>query len=209
MPFNLRRTKEKLRSHGRSGPSRPIDDLRELLPDIRYGDLDDDSDEGVQSVVDIVRGRESKVAVHGRGDNWTPVSPGERSYSAPTMNYAPEFGGRWRKNFPGSGGQHINDDSDTEKSPKGQATSDDFDPNIKHKRINDAIDGSTSYVVRIKLLPGESGAESAKKYFGESGEFDDDSVFSVVDSFERALEVERKYMARGLKVSVEPVQERD
>jgi hypothetical protein len=185
--------------------------LREKFPDIRYSDLDTDDDAEVQKIIDRVsRNPETKTAVHGRGDNWTEVGPGASPYdTSPLVNYAPEFGGRWRKNFPGSGGQHINDDSDNQKDTKGQATDEDFDPVLKRKKINDARDRGDSYVVRVTLPSGEEpNREKAVEYFGDDGGFDEDGVFKGVDSYEDALELERELLSRGLSAEIETRHER-
>jgi len=98
-----------------------------------------------------------RQAVHGRGDNWVEVGPSTApsSFSAPTMNYAPQFGGRWRTNMPGSGDQHINDDSDKSKNTRGNP--EDFDPENKNILINDKLDsGAEKCVVMYVLRDGEN-----------------------------------------------------
>lgn len=85
--------------------------------------------------------RRIRQAVHGRGDAWVEVGPSTApsSFSSPTpMNWSPNYGGRWRTNMPGSGDQHINDDSDKSKSTRGNP--EDFDPENKNNLINDKLD---------------------------------------------------------------------
>lgn len=98
--------------------------------------------------------RRIRQAVHGRGDNWVEVGPSTApsSFSSPTpMTWAPNFGGRWRTNMPGSGDQHINDDSDKSKNTRGKP--EDFDPENKNILINDKLDSGAEMCVVTYVAP--------------------------------------------------------
>ena len=109
------------------------------------------------------------------------------------VNSQPNFGGRWRDDFPGAGGQHINDDSDTDKNTKGEANDDDFSPSMRRNRINDAIDSvkGPKYVVRRPLSTAD-GDEAATKVFGPEGKSDGTAMYVVVNSYEKAIELSKK-----------------
>jgi len=204
MPFNLKKDRQK---------RRPIDILRDKCPDLRHSDLDL-NDEEVEYLASVMN-PEVKVAVHGRGDNWTEVGPEYNPYkTSPLVNFSPEFGGRWRRNFPGSGDHHINDDSDKQKNLKGKATDDDFDPVMKSKKINDKLDEQRSKnngaacFVRVELSPDQQPTEDlAKKLLGDEGQCDGKSIYVRVDDFESALQVQRDQRAKGLKVFIEHLSE--
>jgi hypothetical protein len=195
MPFNLKKEKQK---------RRPIDVLREKCPDLRHSDLDL-KDEEVEYLASVMGGEVTKVAVHGRGDNWTEVGPEYNPYrTSPLVNAVPEFGGRWRRNFPGSGDQHINDDSDKQKNLKGTATDEDFDPVLKSKKINDRLEGKGACLVRMELSPDQDATEElAKRLLGDEGRCDGRSIYVMVDNFEDALQVQRDQRAKGLRVFIE------
>jgi len=123
-------------------------------------------------VFNLRRERLKRQAVHGRGDGWVEVSPGEQAnWTGPTMDWAPQFGGRWRNNLPGSGDQHINDDSDKEKSTRGTATDGDFDPKAKSQMINDKLDKgpvpNEFYLVTYRCREGENPGDKAEDLQGQ------------------------------------------
>ena len=193
--FNLKKSKKR----------RAIDRLREIDPDIRYSDLELD-EKDVEYLAGIISPeKETKIAVHGRGDNWTEVGPGYSPYNtSPLVNSTPEFGGRWKKNFPGSGDQHINDDGDKSKSTRGTGTNDDFNPVLKRDKINREI-GRSPYKIMISLTDDQSPSEQlAKELLGDDGKHDNTSIFVEVDDFQHALEIERDFKSKGLSVTIEP-----
>lgn len=213
--FNLKKA--------RNRKKRPIDTLREIDPTLRYSDLDLEDDE-IQYLADSMassKAKKTKVAVHGRGDNWTEVGTGFNPYStSPLVNPpASGIGGRrWRENFPGGGDHHINDDQDKKKNTKGRATDEAFDPELRKKKINDKLDRARQeehgggYIVRVELGPEEFGTEEmAREIFGEAGEFDDDSIWVEVPTFEEAVRLERKQKeeAEHNKVCIEPKHDKE
>lgn len=190
--FNLKKAKK---------ARRPIDVLREIDPDLRYGDLDLEDTE-IEMLSNMFQ--TTKTAVHGRGDNWTEVDRYNPYNTSPLVKFVPEFGGRWRRNFPGSGDQHINDDSDKEKSYKSTGDPNDFDPKLKEKLINDHTDES-SYRVKVELDPEDFGSQKrALELLGDKGEFDGDCMFVEVSDFQAAIQLERELREKGLKVILEP-----
>jgi hypothetical protein len=116
------------------------------------------------------------------------------------MNWAPQFGGRWRENFPGGGSQHINDDSDKQKSLRGN--SDDADPSGKRDKINDKmrvrmVDGDDgSYIITYRCKDEENPEEMAKQFgddFGVEARSSGASVIILVDGgFDEAASLQRK-----------------
>jgi len=66
--------------------------------------------------------------------------------------------------MPGSGDQHINDDSDKSKSTHGDASKGDFDPDGKNKSINDKLDsGQDKCIVTYVVRDGENPMDKAKE----------------------------------------------
>lgn len=198
--FNLKKAKK----------HRPIDSLREIDPDLRYGDLDMEEEE-VEFLASALMddGDIKKEAFHGQGDGWTAVGPGERGsyYSKPTMDWAPQFGGRWRNQggrpFPGSGDRHIDDDSDKNKSLKRDHKGNDFDPTLRNKMINDHL-GRTPYRVKIHVdAPSE---DKAKEMLGDGAQYDDHSVFLEVEDYQDAIKLEKQFLGSGLRITVEPIE---
>lgn len=214
MSFNLKRAKRRGRRH-------PIDDLREIIPGIRYSDLDTDDDGEISSLIMSVSGRIQKEAVHGRGDNWTEVGPGFNPYRTdPLVNPTPTgFGNqglRNRRDMPSGGDMHINDSNDKKKNTKGRATDEAFDPNLRRKKINDQLEKARKkekgdgYLVRIDLGPdGYGDEETARNIFGEDGQFDDTSVYMEVDNFEKAVRIEREQKERGRSARIESKHEEE
>jgi len=202
MSFNLHAKRQK----------RLINKLRSLsddCADLRPSDLDGMSEKEMHHVYHGLKGKTKtanvKTAVHGFGETWTPVPNDYSPYrTSPLVNYeGPEFGGRWRRDFPGAGDMHINDDSDKEKSLKGNAVDEDFDPQLQKTRINEMTEGirGSSYVVRLRLTEEEEPSrEKARNIFGEEGQTDGKSVFIIVNGFENALEWQRKLP----QVTIEP-----
>jgi hypothetical protein len=194
MSFNLKASKNR----------RLLDKLRSLHEDcsgLRPSDLDGMSDKEMYHLYYKLNGKKAdnnspiKTALHGHGETWTPVGPGYDPYrTSPLVNYqGPEFGGRWRRDFPGSGDQHINDDSDKEKNGKGQG--DDFDPQLQRERINELTDKikGPKYVIRLRLSEeDEPSQDKAKEIFGDEGQSDGRSIYVVVDGFARAIQLRQK-----------------
>jgi hypothetical protein len=144
---------------------------------------------------DLKRTASIKTAIHGHGETWTPVDSNYNPYkTSPLVNsQGPEFGGRWRQDFPGAGDNHINDDSDKEKSGKGGK--DDADPDQKNNRINELVEGirGPKFIVRLRLTEeAEPNEDKAIEVFGDDGQSDGKSVYVVVDGFEKALEIQKK-----------------
>lgn len=177
-----------------------LERLRGLSDDCRYiklSDLDglseDDLDEFVKR---YERTASTKVALHGVGETWTAVPADYSPYhTSPAVNSNPEFGGRWRKNFPGEGSQHINDDSDKKKSGQGEAANNDFNKKMKDDMINDVTESirGPRFVVRKRLTEEEKPTEElAKKMFGPDGQYDGESVFVIMNGFERAIRTRLK-----------------
>lgn len=180
-----------------------MDLLRRVCPDLRPGDVELPL-EDVTRLADVLVPPSTRLAVHGRGDNWTEVGPGYNPYqTSPLVNSAPQFGGRWRNDFPGSGDQHVNDDSDKQKDTKGHGN--DFDPVTRHNLINDKMGPSgRSFVVRITLPPDQVATDDvATDILGQDGRHDGESVYVVVDDFMEALRIERKQRAHGRSVRIE------
>lgn len=200
--FNLSRARR---------PERPIDTIRKVCPDIRLSDLGLTSEELGLLANSLKSKPEVKEAVHGRGDNWTEVGPSFNPYqTSPLVNPAPEFGGRWRNNFPGGGDHHINDDKDKQKHLKGNAVNEDFDPVLKRQKINDmlrekGLDNKCDiYLVFLELFDDECPCkELAKTVFGDDGDSDGSDVFMVAKDFDFALRIEREQREKGRRVRVE------
>jgi hypothetical protein len=171
------------------------DDCQHLRPSDLDGLPEDELHSFLSSLKDKSKTASIKVAVHGTDHGgWTPVDPNHSPYStSPLVNSQPNFGGRWRDDFPGAGGQHINDDSDTDKNTKGEANDDDFSPSMRRNRINDAIDSvkGPKYVVRRPLSTAD-GDEAATKVFGPEGKSDGTAMYVVVNSYEKAIELSKK-----------------
>lgn len=204
-PFNLKSIKKDM-------APRPIDIIRSKCPGVRLNDLDVD-DKDVKFLAEVLAsGKEIRQAVHGR-DGWTEVGPDYNPYnSSPMTTYKPELGGRWRKNFPGSGGQHINDDSDQTKNTRGVARNEEFDPKLRIQRTNDALDEASKnirgpgFVVKLELDSNQQATEDlAAKVFGDEGQFDGQYVFIHVDDFEAALQEQREQRSKGRKVMIETI----
>lgn len=186
MSFNLRAKRSK----------RSIERLRSLSNDctgLRPSDLDGMDENEINQFFHKVReARTNKTAVHGAGETWTPVGNDFNPYSTSPLvnNPGPEFGGRWRRDFPGGGDQHINDDSDKSKNTRGNAADWDFDPQMRKQRINDLLDDikGVKYVVRLNLVESdEPTAEKAKSVFGPKGQADGKSIFVEVNGFDEAV----------------------
>lgn len=184
MPYNKSKEKNKAKS--------PLARLRAIpgLETLRPSDLDTADDDEIERIIERVRPRRETVAIHGQGDLWTAVDPGySPNYSSPTRPYVPEFGGRWRQDFPGAGDQHVNDDSDKQKNLKGRATNDDFDPAAKSRRIQDALEPNKTYVVRF-YAGSEACPALARALFGDEGKTTDDSVYVEVEKMSDAKEMQ-------------------
>jgi hypothetical protein len=203
MAFNLRTAKKECNR-------RPIDTIRSKCPELRLSDFGDMGDDEIAYLATAFKDNLVKEAVHGLGD-WSPVGPNFNPYqTSPLVNAVPNFGGNHRKNFPGGGDHHTNDDSAKQKNRKGDADENDFDPVLKRKKLNDALDLQKEKnkgcvcTVRVELSPDEQPTnELAVKILGDKAEYDGTSVYINVDDFETALEIERSQRAKGLKVRIE------
>jgi hypothetical protein len=128
------------------------------------------------------------------GDGFFPVLD-DPTVTSPLVRAVPEFGGRWNHDFPGSGDQHINDDSDKQKSTKGEAADDDFNEDLRKVRIQNMLESvrGPEFVVRKRLTEGEPpDKETAEKLFGNDGKTDGKSVYVVVRGWENALRWQQK-----------------
>jgi hypothetical protein len=178
MPFNLKAKRS----------SRPIDNLR-LLGDefshIRRSDLDGMSDEEInailRSVAEAGASKETKTALHGTGDTWSPVGPDYNPYTpSPLSTGAPEFGGRWRDDI-GSGSHLIDETSGTGGNPAVPAALEKTLAPIRKE-----------YVVRLRLPEDQRPSEEkAKETFGEKGRTDGRSIYVIVEDFENAMKIQR------------------
>ena len=158
MSFNLRNKKSK----------RPIDRLRSLSEDcsnLKPSDLDGISEQELHHFLYDIKKTAGiiKEAYHGEGSTFLPTGPDFNPYKTSPLvnNQGPEFGGRWRKDMPGAGGAHINDDSDTPKSGAGEG--DDFDEGLHKQRINNLLDGikGGNYIIKKRLTENEKADKNA------------------------------------------------
>jgi hypothetical protein len=203
-PFNLKSLKN-------DREPRPIDIIRSKCPGIRPNELDLDDEDVTFLAKVLASGKGIRQAVHGRGDAWTEVGPDYNPYKgSPMTTSRPQFGDRWRGDFPGSGDQHINDDSDKKKNQKGEARNEEFDPELRKQKTNDALDEVSKkvrgpgFVVKLELDDKQPATEDlASQVFGDAGQFDGTYVFVHVNDFEAALEEQRKQRSRGRKVMIE------
>jgi hypothetical protein len=182
---------------------RPINKIRTLpgCEDVRNGDLEGidekDLNELYHKTSKLSQSKKTTKTAdpHGFGNTWTPVDVSYNPYkTSPLVNAAPQFGGRWNKDFPSGGDMHINDDSDKEKNTRGNAMDDDFDPKMRKNRVDDLTrklkDGQ--YVVRLQLNEGEEPTgDRAQQVFGPDGKADGRSIYIIVDGFDNAIKKQR------------------
>lgn len=195
--FNLRDHRDKSRR------ARPIDRLNEMLGEgeyVRPSDFANVPESQVSLLGDSLRtnsfapNETTKVAVHGRGDNWDSRDRGDPYKANPLNTYAPQFGGRWNTKFPGAGGTNMNSDSDLTKSPSNH----DMDDEQKVQKARDLLDetqegmGVAKYVVRVPIKEGDDPEALAEQLFGSEGKADRGSVFVIVPSFEEAMQVQKR-----------------
>lgn len=182
---------------------RMLDKMRSLSDDcanLRPSDLDGMSEEDMYHFYHGIERHAGavKTAIHGMGETWNPVGQDYSPYKTSPLvnNQGPEFGGRWRRDMPGAGDQHINDDGDKDKSGRGDSDRDDFDPNLQKHRLEaltDQIKGPT-FVVRIRLSEEEEPSDKkAIEIFGDDGRTDGKSVYVLTNGFESALEIQRRH----------------
>lgn len=183
MPFNLRKARS----------DQAISKIRKLpgCDDIRHSDVDGIGEE-IHEFLKNTLGKTTKVAVHGYGETWTPVPADYNPYNTSPLvnNPGPEFGGRWRENFPGAGGQHINDDGDTKKNTRGEGAAG-LNPLLERRKI-DQMHGELEgkeYIVR-KRVDEKSPEKESKSIFGDEGQYDGDSIFVVVKGWENAMKIQ-------------------
>lgn len=189
MPFNL--FKERINDIRRSVPEEiPLEDLADLSAE----------------KLSRLSKRLQKEAAHGMADSWSEVSQGGSPYNtSPFVNYAPEFGGRWRENFPGSGDQHINDDRNKEKSTWGRP--DDFDPKLKKLKLNEKLKmalepvSNDKFVLKVQIVDKQD-PEKLMMALGEGSQYDGRFVTKHFLTFEEALKWQK--MFRGSIVETNP-----
>lgn len=144
--------------------------------------------------------RRIRQAVHGRGDNWIEVGPSTApsSFSASTTTPEMQLGGRWRGNMPGSGDQHINDDSDKGgKSTHGDASKGDFDPDGKNNAINDKLEsGQDKCIITYVVRDGENPMDKAKE-IGKGGK-----IKPRIEGNTLVIEVEGLTSAAGIQAKL-------
>lgn len=187
MSFNLRAVRKR----------QPMERIRGLAEDcvnLRPSDLDGMPDAEINRLVDSIP--QTKVAVHGTGQTWTALPGDYDPYrTSPLVNNpGPEFGGRWRRNMPGGGDQHINDNGDKDKDTKGSG--DDNNPALQKTRINDLLEEikGPTYIVRMRLSEEvEPSSDRAKEMFGPDGKTDGESIYVEVNGYERAIKLRDKY----------------
>lgn len=193
MGFNLKRAKLS---------RKPLARLRSFkgCEGLRPSDLDGMEEKEMHNFFHSLReagsAKDVKTAYHGQGDTFFPVGPDYNPYKTSPLvnNPGPEFGGRWRRDFPGSGDQHINDDSDKPKSESGHG--DDSDPSGQKRRINELLTKikGPAFMVKVDLSEEEEPTEErAKGIFGEKGQTDGKSVFIIVDGYEEALRFQHNH----------------
>lgn len=163
---------------------------------VRYEDLDCGSEQELEKSLDRALAMK-KVAVHGRGDSWTEVGPGYNPYQASDLTtYAPEFGGRWRDNFPGSGDEEINDDNDKQKSTRNDGN-EDFDSVAKKIKINEYMKlvmkpiVNETYILKVPVREGVD-PQDVKKTLGDDAKFDGRFVRKTFTSFEEAIDFQKR-----------------
>jgi len=147
-----------------------------------------------------------RQAAHGMADSWSEVSQGQSPYNtSPFVNYAPEYGGRWRENFPDGGDHHINDDRNKEKSTWGR--NEDFDPKIKKIKLNDKLKmalepvSTDTYRLRVQIVDKQD-PQKLMLALGEGANYDGRYVSQRYMTFEEALKWQR--MFRGSIVETNP-----
>jgi hypothetical protein len=179
--------------------------LREVCGELRLEDLDGLSEEKLSSLYKRITAMK-KTAAHGMGDSWTEVEPGRSPYNtSPLVNSTPEFGGRWRDNFPGGGDNHINDDSNKQKSTWGN--NEDFDPTLKKIKLNEKLRKAlqpieqNSYILRVHIIDKQD-PKKLLNVLGEGSKYDGRSVIQHFLTFEEALHWQK--MFRGSIVETNP-----
>ena len=146
-------------------------------------------DNEINKLVDSIPTK--KIALHGKGETWSPVAPDYDPYKTSPLvnNQGPQFGGEYRRNLPGSGGEDTMDrglgDSNEKK-----------DPTLQKNRISDVIDEikGPTYVVRLRLSEEEEPSEEkAREIFGPEGLSDGKSIYVEVHGFENAVKMRDKF----------------
>ena len=147
-----------------------------------------------------------KQAAHGMGDSWSEMSQGQSPYNtSPSVNATPEYGGRWRENFPDGGDHHINDDRNKEKSTSGRT--EDFDPKIKKLKLNEKLKlalepiSSDTFILRVQIIDKQD-PEKLIMALGEGAKYDGRYVSQRYMTFEEALKWQRIF--RGSIVETNP-----
>jgi hypothetical protein len=167
---------------------------------VRPSDLDGLDEKDMREIFHLFKGdpKRLRTALHGMGETFVPQDYGSSPYkTSPLVNYqGPEFGGNRRYHnapFPGAGDQHINDDGDKEKHTRGEAASDDFDPDMKRVKINDAIDALTDkkqYTIRLRFPENQQPTkQKAIELFGPDAQTDGTSVYVVIKGYKKALDM--------------------
>jgi len=167
---------------------------------VRPSDLDGLDEKEMREIFHLFKDdpKRLRTALHGMGETFVPQDYGSSPYkTSPLVNSpGPEFGGRWRHHnapFPGAGDQHINDDNDKEKHTKGEAVFDDFNPDMKREKINDAIDALTDkkrYIIRLRFPENQQPTrQKAVEMFGPDAQTDGTSVYVVIKGYRKALDI--------------------
>lgn len=180
-----------------------LDNVRKSCREnIKLEDLDGLSAERLSVICKKI----NKQAAHGMADSWSEMSQGQSPYNtSPFVNYAPEFGGRWRENFPDGGDNHINDDSNKDKSTWGRT--EDFDPLLKRIKLNDKLKmalhpiSNDTYILRVQIIDKQD-PEKLMMALGEGAKYNGRDVIQTYPSFETALKWQVRF--RGSIVETNP-----
>jgi hypothetical protein len=189
--FNLRKQRGQQRQ-------RPLDLLNRRVREeerLRPSDVSDLSDEEIQGLAKRL-GSEAmtREARHGTADGWFPQDSGYSPYkTSPLVNANPEFGHRWRENFPGPGDRHINDDKDKPKDWKGKQ--DDIGkPEGPGTGLPTSIQGP-KYIVRVRINHGDN-PDAVQKQMEQACKSkcgrDSGSVYVEVETYEEAVGLQRR-----------------
>lgn len=170
--------------------SRPVIDLlREAsgCEDIRPSDLPDGCEEKLRALAKKFK----KTALHGFYDK-DRSDPYNTDYR---MRFdGGHMGGRWRDSELPGNSNHIDEDKDAEKHPRGN----DPDEPLRNIKIIEKLGPANvtpsqeSYVVKLRLTGDMSPEDVAKKNFpNQPWETDGQNVFVTVNSFDDALKIQR------------------
>jgi len=168
---------------------------------VRPSDLEGLDETDMQDIFYKNKSKDTKIALHGNGETFVRNDADYSPYkTSPLVNWqGPEFGGNQRRHnydFPGAGDMHINDDNDKQKNLRGNAVNEDFDPDLKTVKINDALDSlddKKRYIIRVRLPENQQPTkEKAKEFFGDNAQTDGTSVYVVIKGYRKALDLMNK-----------------